>query len=65
VLRELVDRIAAIFQDPGIAVDIGDLRLAAAGRGEARIVGLTSGLGVELGNVDDIGPDGPLRIGKS
>ena len=53
---ELFDRIAAVFEDAGIAVDIGDLRLAAAGRGEAGIVGEHPGLPVELGDVDDIGP---------
>ena len=36
VFGELVDRIAAIEQDACVAVDIGDLRLAARGRGEAR-----------------------------
>ena len=54
---ELLDRIAAVFQDAGVAVDIGDLGLAAAGRGEAGVVGEHAGLGVELGDVDDIGPD--------
>jgi len=33
-LRQLLDRIAAIFQDAGIAVDIGDLGLAAGGGGK-------------------------------
>jgi hypothetical protein len=31
---ELLDRVAAVFEDAGVAVDIGDLRLAAAGRGK-------------------------------
>ena len=57
VLGELLDRIAAVFQHAGVAVDIGDLGLAAAGRGEAGVVGEHPGLGVELGDVDHIGPN--------
>src|SRR6185503_18813034 len=55
---ELLDRVAAVFQDAGVAVDIGDLRLAAAGGGEAGVIGEHPGLGVELGDVDDIRPHG-------
>jgi hypothetical protein len=33
VLGELFDRVAAVFENAGIAVDIGDLGLAASGRG--------------------------------
>ena len=36
---ELLDRIAAIEQDALVAVDEGDRRIAAGGRGEAGIVG--------------------------
>ena len=57
LLGELLDRIAAVFQHAGVAVDIGDLGLAAAGRGEAGVVGEHPGLGVELGDVDHIGPN--------
>ena len=39
VLGELLDRVAAIEQDALVAVDIGDLGLAASRRGEARVVG--------------------------
>ena len=53
---ELLDRVAAIFQNTGVAVDIGDLGLAAAGGGEAGVVGEHPGLAVELGDVDDIRP---------
>ncbi len=53
VLGELLDRIAAIEQDALVAVDIGDLGLAARGRGEAGIVGEDAGLAVELADVDD------------
>ena len=38
-LAELLDRVAAVFEDPGLAVDVGD-RGAAGGRvGEGRVVG--------------------------
>ena len=63
MLGELLDRVAAIEKDALIAVDIGDLRLAGGGRGEARIVGEHAGLGIELRDVDDARPDraGPHR----
>jgi hypothetical protein len=35
LLGQLVDRIAAVQQNAGVAVDIGDLALARGGRGEA------------------------------
>jgi hypothetical protein len=38
VLGKLVDRVSAIEQDALVAVDERDLRLAARGRGEARVV---------------------------
>ena len=60
VLGQLLDRIAAIKQDALVAVDIGDLRLAAAGRGVAGIVGEHPGLGVELADIDDGGTDRSL-----
>ncbi len=59
VLGQLLDRIAAIEQDALVAVDIGDLGFAARGRGEARVVGEHPGRGVELGDIDHLGPDGP------
>ena len=55
LLGELLDRVAAVFQDAGIAVDVGDLGLAAAGRREAGVIGEHPGLGVELADVDDVG----------
>jgi hypothetical protein len=58
---DLLDRIAAVFENTGIAVDIGDLRLAASGGGEAGVVGEHAGLGVQLGDVDDIRPDGAAQ----
>ena len=36
VLGQLVDRVAAVAQDAGVAVDVGDLRRAGRGVGEAR-----------------------------
>src|SRR5262249_2630040 len=60
VFGELLDRIAAIEQNAFVTVDIGDLGLAAAGRGEAGIVGEDAGLVVELGDVDDVRSDRPL-----
>ena len=61
VLGELLDRVAAIEQDAFVAVDIGDLGLAAAGRGEAGIVGEHPGLAVELADVDDVRADRARR----
>ena len=52
VLGELLDRIAAIEQDALVAVDVGDLGLAACRRGEAGVVGEHAGLAVELGDVE-------------
>ena len=57
MLGQLLDRHAAVEQDAFVAVDIGDLGFAAAGRGEARVVGEHAGLGVELADVDHIRPD--------
>ena len=58
MLGELFDRVSPVFQDTGVAIDIGDLRLAAAGGGEAGVIGEHPGLGVEFGDVDDIWPNG-------
>ena len=60
VLGQLLDRIAAIEQDAFVAVDIGDLGLAACRRGEAGIVGEHPGLAVELGDVDHVRADRAL-----
>lgn len=59
MLGELVDRIAAVQQDAGVAVDVGDGRIAACRRGEARIVGEGPGGGIERADVDDVRPDRP------
>ena len=57
VFGELFDRIAAIEQHAFVAVDIGDLRFGAGGRGEAGIEGEHAGLGVKLADIDDRGAD--------
>src|SRR5689334_21556270 len=57
---KLVDRIAAIEQDALVAIDEGDLRLAAGGRGEAGVVGEAPGLLVERVDVDHVGPQRAL-----
>ena len=38
-LAELLDRVAAVFEDPGGAVDVGDRGAAGGGVGEGRVVG--------------------------
>jgi hypothetical protein len=50
---DLLDRIAAIEQHTLVAVDIGDLRFATRRRGEARIIGEHSGLGIELADINN------------
>src|SRR6201747_2195453 len=54
MLGQLVDRIAAIQQDALVAVDEGDVALAARGRGEPRIVGEHVRLAVQLADVQDL-----------
>src|SRR5262249_32825940 len=50
------NRITAIKQDALVAVDIDDLELEAAGRGEARIVGKNAGLGGKIADVQSLRP---------
>jgi hypothetical protein len=61
MLGELLDRIAAIFEDAGVAIDVGDLGLAACGRREAGIVGEHPGLAVQLADVDHVRADGAAQ----
>ena len=56
-LGDLLDRVAAIAQDAGFAVDVGDLGLAARGRQEARVVGEDAGLVVERRDIHHVGAD--------
>src|SRR5581483_10147858 len=60
VLGELIDWVAAIEQHAFVAVDEGDLRLAACRRGEARVVGEVPRLLVETVDVDDVGSERAL-----
>ena len=64
VLGKLIDGIAPVEEHALVAVDIGDLRFRARGRGEPRIVGEHAGLGVELANIDDRRPDRALPDGQ-
>ena len=53
VLGQLLDRIPAIKQYPGIAVDVRDLGLAAASRCKSGVEGEMSGIGVETPDIHD------------
>ena len=64
VFRQLLDRVTAVFQNAGVAVDVSDLGLATSGRGKAGVVGEHPGLGVKLGDVDDVRPGGAVQNGK-
>ena len=59
VLGQLVDRITAMEQDAGIAVDIGDGGFAARGGGEAGIIGEGAGILVKGTDVDHIWTNRP------
>ncbi len=39
LFAELLDRVAAVFEDAGVAVDVGDRGAAGGGVGEGRVVG--------------------------
>ena len=64
IFGQLLDRIAAVLQNAGIAVDVGDLGLAARGGGKTRIIGKHAGLGIEFRDVDHIGADGAVQNRK-
>src|SRR5262249_58124227 len=51
-------------QSARVAVDIGDVGLAAAGRGEAGIVGENAGLGVKLADVQNLRSQRAVVNGK-
>src|SRR5262249_4199249 len=61
LLSQLLDRITAIKQLADVAIDVGDLRFTAAGRGEARIEGEVSEIVVELADIDDLRADRPVE----
>ena len=50
LLAELLDRVAPVLEDPGLAVDVGDRRAAGGGVGERRVVGHQAE--VVLGDLD-------------
>jgi len=58
VLRQLVDRVAAVEKFAYVAVDVGDARGAVRGRGEAWIVSKAARVAIDLGDVDDVGARG-------
>ena len=58
VLRQLLDRVAAVQQHAGIAVDIGDLAVAARGRAVAGVEGEDAEVTVELADIDHVRADG-------
>ena len=60
VLGEIGDRITAVEQHAGVAVDEGDLGFAAARRGKAGVVGKDAGLGIELADVQHFRTDGAV-----
>ena len=64
VLGDLLDRVAAIEQHAGIAVDVGDGGFTARGGGKAGIVGEHAGLRVELRDVRHGGPHRPFLDGQ-
>src|ERR1041385_627547 len=55
LLGKLIDWVAAIEQDALVAVYEGDLRLAARGRGEARVVSEAAGILIKRVDVDHVG----------
>ncbi len=57
MLGELLDGVAAVQQHARVAVDVGDLRAAARGREESRVVGELAGLAVEGADVDHVRAD--------
>ena len=61
MLAELLDRDAAVLEDPGLAVDVGDRRAAGGGVGEGRVIAHQPE--VVLGDLDLAQvhrPDGPV-----
>src|SRR5262249_2598285 len=58
------DRIAAVEQHAFVAVDVGDLGLAARRRGEARVVGEHAAIAIELGDIDHLRTDGAVVDGE-
>jgi len=55
MLRQLINRIAAIEKDAFVAVDESYFGLAGRRRGEAWIIGEYAGIAIEMADIDDIG----------
>ncbi len=51
---QLVDRIAAVQQNAGVAVDVGQGRFAGRGGSEAGVEGEGAGAAVQLADIDDV-----------
>jgi hypothetical protein len=64
LLRELVDRIPAVAQDPGVTVDVGDRRGAGGRVHEADVEGDLAGRRQEFARVDAVGSLGRLDDGQ-
>jgi hypothetical protein len=60
-MKSLCSARSSVAQDALVAVDKGDLGFAAAGRGEAGIVGEHVGLGIELPHVEHARPLGAVH----
>ena len=58
LLRELLDRIAAVAQDPGVAIDVGDGALGRRGIDETLVVRGVAGLGQQRTEGDAVGAFG-------
>src|SRR5512145_1635783 len=64
MLGELLNRVAAVEQNAGVAVDVGDRRAAARGGEESRVVSKHARAPVERADVDDVRADGPRKDGE-
>src|SRR5688572_4052066 len=64
MLGELLDRVAAVEQNAGVAVDVGDRRAAARGGEKSRVVGKHARAPIERADVDDVRADGPRKDGE-
>src|SRR5690606_14608290 len=61
VLRQLLDRVAAVQQHARVAVDVGDRRAARGGGGEAGVVGEAAGFLRQLRDLDAGGAERATR----
>jgi len=61
---ELLDRIAAVEEYTGLAVNVGNAAIGAGGGAESRIVGKDSQVALDRGDIDDRGTDGAAEHRK-